>query len=62
MENKIAIYQSEYGLVKIDVHLEEEFLFILTSSQKEYPLKVPFQSYSPDNLGDGWEIAEFLTR
>ncbi|MDR0232672.1 MAG: beta-lactamase family protein [Dysgonamonadaceae bacterium] len=34
------------------------FSIILISCLKEEPLKVPFQSYSPANLGDGWEIAE----
>ena len=28
MENKIAIYQSEDGLVKIDVHLEDDSVWL----------------------------------
>ena len=34
------------------------FLFLLASCLKEDPLKIPFQSYSPASLDDGWEIAE----
>ena len=30
---------------------------ILLSCLTDDPLKIPFQSYSPDNLNDGWEIA-----
>jgi len=33
------------------------FSIILTSCLKEDPLKVPFQSFTPARLGDGWEIA-----
>jgi CubicO group peptidase (beta-lactamase class C family) len=32
--------------------------FILASCLKEEPLKIPFQTYSPLDIGDGWEIAE----
>jgi CubicO group peptidase (beta-lactamase class C family) len=35
--------------------------FILASCLKEDPLKIPFQSYSPPDIGDGWEIAEPAT-
>jgi len=31
--------------------------FILASCLKNEPMKIPFQGYSPHNLGDGWEIA-----
>jgi CubicO group peptidase (beta-lactamase class C family) len=31
---------------------------ISVSCLTEDPLKIPFQSYSPDNLGDGWEITD----
>ena len=34
------------------------FSIILTSCLKDDPLKIPFQSYSPQNLADGWKIAE----
>ena len=34
------------------------FSIIFASCLKEDPLKLPFQSFSPANLGDGWEIAE----
>ena len=34
------------------------FLIIFVSCLKDDPLKVPFQSFSPAHLGDGWEIAE----
>ena len=33
-------------------------LFILVSCLTSDPLKLPFQSYIPQNLGDGWEIAD----
>jgi CubicO group peptidase (beta-lactamase class C family) len=33
-------------------------LLISVSCLTEDPLKIPFQSYPPDNLDDGWEIAE----
>ena len=32
--------------------------FSLVSCLKEAPLKIPFQSYTPASLDDGWEIAE----
>ena len=32
--------------------------FVLASCLKEDPLKIPFQSYTPASLDDGWEIAE----
>jgi CubicO group peptidase (beta-lactamase class C family) len=32
--------------------------FVLASCLKEEPLKIPFQSYTPTDIGDGWEIAE----
>jgi CubicO group peptidase (beta-lactamase class C family) len=34
------------------------FPFILISCLKEDPIKIPFQSYIPVSLDDGWEIAE----
>jgi CubicO group peptidase (beta-lactamase class C family) len=34
------------------------FTLILVSCLKDDPLKIPFQSYTPSALGDGWEIAE----
>jgi len=34
------------------------FPFILASCLKDDPMKIPFESYSPYNLGDGWEISE----
>ncbi|MDR0287706.1 MAG: beta-lactamase family protein [Clostridiales bacterium] len=34
------------------------FSFILASCLKDEPMKIPFQSYSPHNLDDGWIIAE----
>jgi len=34
------------------------FSLTLTSCLKEDSIKIPFQSYTPVNLGDGWEIAE----
>jgi CubicO group peptidase (beta-lactamase class C family) len=34
------------------------FSITLISCLKDDALKIPFQSYSPENLGDGWEIAE----
>jgi CubicO group peptidase (beta-lactamase class C family) len=34
------------------------FSSVLTSCLKEDLLKIPFQSYTPVSLGDGWEIAE----
>ena len=34
------------------------FSLVLVSCLKDDPLKIPFQSYSPQNLADGWEIAE----
>ena len=34
------------------------FSFILASCLKDEPMKIPFQSFSPHNLGDGWELAE----
>jgi CubicO group peptidase (beta-lactamase class C family) len=34
------------------------FSFILVSCLKDNPLKIPFQSYSPISLDDGWEIAD----
>jgi len=33
-------------------------LFSLVSCLTSGPLKLPFQSYIPQNLGDGWEIAD----
>jgi CubicO group peptidase (beta-lactamase class C family) len=33
------------------------FSIILTSCLREDPLKLPFLSFTPANLGDGWEIA-----
>ena len=33
------------------------FSIIFASCLKDDPLKVPFQSFSPAHLGDGWEIA-----
>ena len=33
------------------------FLIALTSCLKEDPLKIPFQSFSPADLGDGWDVA-----
>jgi CubicO group peptidase (beta-lactamase class C family) len=33
-------------------------LFILSSCLKDEQMKIPFQSYTPQNLGDGWDIAE----
>ena len=32
--------------------------FVLASCLKDGPMKIPFQTYSPHNLADGWEIAE----
>ena len=34
------------------------FPFMLASCLKEDPFKIPFQSYTPASLDDGWEIAE----
>ena len=34
------------------------FSFILASCLKDEPMKIPFQNFSPHNLGDGWELAE----
>ncbi|MCL2098114.1 MAG: hypothetical protein FWH23_05075, partial [Bacteroidales bacterium] len=34
------------------------FSIIFVSCLKDDPLKVPFQSFSPAHLGDGWAIAE----
>jgi len=34
------------------------FSIILTSCLMEEPLKIPFESFTPVYLGDGWEIAE----
>jgi CubicO group peptidase (beta-lactamase class C family) len=34
------------------------FSIIFASCLKDDPLKIPFQSFSPAHLGDGWEIAE----
>ena len=42
----------------IQVLLITVFSFILVSCLKDDPMKIPFQSYSPQNLEDGWEIAE----
>jgi CubicO group peptidase (beta-lactamase class C family) len=34
------------------------FSFISTTCLTEEPLKMPFTTYTPPNLGDGWDIAE----
>ena len=34
------------------------FSLILTSCLKDDPFKIPFQSYVPSDMDDGWEIAE----
>jgi len=34
------------------------FSLILASCLKDDTMKIPFQSYSPQSLGDGWEVAE----
>ena len=33
------------------------FFLVLASCLTDSPMKIPFESYSPVNLGDGWEIA-----
>ncbi len=45
MENKIAIYQSEDGLVKIDVHLEDDSVW-LSQAQIAELLKTTKQNVS----------------
>jgi CubicO group peptidase (beta-lactamase class C family) len=57
MEDNIMQKQ---GKIKLAV-LITIFSFILASCLKDDPIKVPFQSYIPASLGDGWEIAEPAT-
>jgi CubicO group peptidase (beta-lactamase class C family) len=49
------IIMQKQGKIKYIV-LITFFSFILVSCLKDDPMKIPFQSYSPQNLDDGWEI------